>query len=124
MRMWMVDPKLLCRQHLLGEHVEIHMVAGSLMKYAQWESLLGLARVGFIEVHNLDSRHAELVAEMLSRGYKHSSPLDSSGPRLGSVDRSKSLVDLYTRCPDCRSRIYSQHKEWVDDWIKMSNQGS
>ena len=24
MRMWMVDPKWLCRKHLLWEHVEIH----------------------------------------------------------------------------------------------------
>lgn len=24
MRMWMIDPKLLCRKHLLGEHNEIH----------------------------------------------------------------------------------------------------
>jgi len=24
MRMWMVEPKLLCKKHLLGEHNEIH----------------------------------------------------------------------------------------------------
>ena len=24
MRLWMIDPKLLCTQHLLGEHLEIH----------------------------------------------------------------------------------------------------
>jgi hypothetical protein len=30
MRMWMVPPKVMCRKHLLGEHVEIHMLAGSL----------------------------------------------------------------------------------------------
>ena len=24
MRMWMIKPELLCRQHLLGEHSEIH----------------------------------------------------------------------------------------------------
>jgi len=24
MRMWMIDPSLLCRKHLLGEHNEIH----------------------------------------------------------------------------------------------------
>ena len=24
MRMWMVNPKMLCDQHLLGEHFELH----------------------------------------------------------------------------------------------------
>lgn len=28
MRMWMVDPKIMCRKHLLGEHLELHMLAG------------------------------------------------------------------------------------------------
>ncbi len=30
MRMWMVDTKKLCRQHLLAEHSEMHMFAGAL----------------------------------------------------------------------------------------------
>jgi Pyrimidine dimer DNA glycosylase len=30
MRMWLVDPRLMCSQHLLGEHVELHMLVGSL----------------------------------------------------------------------------------------------
>lgn len=25
MRMWMVDPTIMCRQHLLGEHYELHV---------------------------------------------------------------------------------------------------
>ena len=32
MRMWMIDPKLLCRKHLLGEHLEIHMFVGTINK--------------------------------------------------------------------------------------------
>jgi hypothetical protein len=32
MRMWMVWPELMCRKHLLGEHVEIHMLLGALNK--------------------------------------------------------------------------------------------
>jgi len=28
MRMWMLNPKALCRKHLMGEHVEIHMLVG------------------------------------------------------------------------------------------------
>ena len=30
MRMWLVDPKKLCREHLLGEHLEMHMFAYSI----------------------------------------------------------------------------------------------
>lgn len=32
MRMWMVPPELMCRQHLLGEHVELHMFVGAINK--------------------------------------------------------------------------------------------
>ena len=32
MRMWMVPPSKMCRQHLLGEHVEIHMLVGTMRK--------------------------------------------------------------------------------------------
>ena len=32
MRQWMVDPRLLCRKHLLGEHVENHMFIGTLKR--------------------------------------------------------------------------------------------
>jgi hypothetical protein len=30
--MWMVDPRQMCRQHLLGEHNELHMFAGTMRK--------------------------------------------------------------------------------------------
>jgi hypothetical protein len=32
MRQWLVDPKKMCRQHLLGEHCEHHMMLGSIRK--------------------------------------------------------------------------------------------
>ena len=32
MRMWNVDPKLMCNKHLLGEHVEMHMFFGTIQK--------------------------------------------------------------------------------------------
>ena len=32
MRMWMVNPEILCRKHLLGEHVELHMLVGWIIK--------------------------------------------------------------------------------------------
>ena len=32
MRMWMIDPTLLCRKHLLGEHGELHKFIPSFRK--------------------------------------------------------------------------------------------
>ena len=57
----MVDPKILCRRHLLGEHVELHMFVGSINKKI---SLDGYAKNSLVEVHNIKSRHSQLVKEM------------------------------------------------------------
>ena len=54
----MVDPRLMCRKHLLGEHVELHMLVGSLRKGI---SLEGFFENKLIELHNVERRHAQLV---------------------------------------------------------------
>ena len=41
MRMWGVDPKQMCRQHLLGEHVELHMQAGAVLEKMGFTLSLG-----------------------------------------------------------------------------------
>jgi hypothetical protein len=65
----MIDPKLLCRKHLLGEHGEIHKHRHSFVKK---HSIFG--RIGQIEPESMQSRHDELAIEMVNRGYKHNSP--------------------------------------------------
>ena len=101
MRMWMVDPKLLCRKHLLGEHVEVHMLAGSLLK---GRSIEGFLAKGILEPQNVEARHARLATELLRRGYRHASPLESASTNIrGAVDTTKSLQDLRTRCVACRA---------------------
>ena len=62
----MVDPRLLCRKHLLGEHVELHMLAGSLRRGI---SLQGFFENKLIEIHNVARRHEQLVREMKRRGF-------------------------------------------------------
>jgi len=100
MRMWMVDPRRMCSQHLLGEHVELHMLVGTLRRK---RSVAGFVASGLIEVHSVRRRHAELVREMRRRGFRHQSPLPSfTARRLGRVVRRKSLADLLARCRDCR----------------------
>lgn len=105
MRMWMVNPRVMCRQHLLGEHVEHHMFVGSINK--------GLAMTGYIEKNllepmSLSDRHAALVEEMERRGYNHKSPLPPAdidylpfSEKFAKVDIQSAQEDLRSRCPEC-----------------------
>jgi hypothetical protein len=106
MRLWVVNPKILCRQHLLGEHVECHMFLGTITK---GKSIQGYLDQGLVEVHNLAVRHNELAQEITDRGYNHQSPFpaDFHHKELGLVDKGKSLQDLLTRCSRCKERYES-----------------
>jgi hypothetical protein len=101
MRMWMVDPRLLCRQHLLGEHVELHMLAASLRLR---RSVLGFLVGRLIAPAAVGRRHAALSAEMARRGYNHRSPLaQPAWSGGGRVDRKANLRELARRCAGCRA---------------------
>ena len=103
MRMWMVDPKIMCRNHLLGEHAEIHMFVWNIDRK---RSVKGYLDKGLLETHNLYTRHAELAQELRRRGYKHNSELDAKWKRAekaGSIDKKRNLEDLVSRC--AKSRI-------------------
>ena len=75
MRVWDVPPEVLCRQHLLGEHRELHAV---------W-TIITVGKQGYCHhpevlrwhgrLRALYLRHQDLVAEMCRRGYEHHSPL-------------------------------------------------
>lgn len=100
MRMWMVSPDKMCRKHLLGEHVELHMLVGSLNRN---KSIQGFLDKGLLEPQNIQQRHDVLVQEMKNRGYKHNSPLpDFHTDIVGEVSVEKSESDLKERCEVCR----------------------
>lgn len=102
MRMWMTDPTTMCRQHLLGEHVETHMFVGTI---SRGRSLAGFVSGGLVDTAQLAQRHDALAAEMVRRGYRHHSPLhytDTLG--LGQVDPEHSAAELRSRCPACAAR--------------------
>ncbi|MCX8154022.1 MAG: pyrimidine dimer DNA glycosylase/endonuclease V [Candidatus Bathyarchaeota archaeon] len=102
--MWMVDPKIMCRNHLLGEHSEIHMFACTI---EAGRSIKGYIEKGLLEIHNLYNRHEALAHELRSRGYQHNSKLAEKWKMAkvaGVIDREKSLRDLIERCPGCRAR--------------------
>ena len=76
MRIWDLPPSELCRQHLLGEHRELHGL---------WQ-ILTLGKTGYSrhpetlrwvgKLHALYLRHEAVVEEMARRGYQHATPLD------------------------------------------------
>lgn len=106
MRQWLVNPKLLCRKHLLGEHVESHMFVGTILKK---KSLDGYFRNRLLEVHNLKRRHQELVQEMTARGYNHKSKLPYFRSwKEGYVDRKGNIKELTRRCKECGVRIQKE----------------
>ena len=101
--MWMVDPSEMCRQHLLGEHVECHMFRGSLLK---GRSLQGFLETGLLDSRQLTRRHRDLVAEMTRRGYRHASPLPEDFDPMGAVsdvDPTAAAQELASRCDACRA---------------------
>lgn len=106
MRMWMINPRLLCKTHLLGEHFEIHKHRHNFVK---GHSIDG--RRGQIEPEKMRIRHDELAEEMTARGMSHKSPYEQ--PDLSKynlqgfvVDKEESLQELQKRCPKCKELIY------------------
>ena len=76
MRIWDISPDRFCRQHLLGGHRELHAVWVILTQgkkgyanHPETRRWRGKERALFL-------RHAQLVAEMEKRGYRHLTPLD------------------------------------------------
>ena len=102
MRMWMVDPALMCRQHLLGEHRELHALVGLIRTGC---SLAGYAEKELVETSSIQTRHEALVREMLGRGYNHWTPMEYVDTlNLGKVSREASQFALLRRCVECRKR--------------------
>ena len=103
----MVGPRGMCRKHLLGEHAEIHMIVGSLIKKKQLD---GFVDNNCLEMKAIGPRHNSLSQEMIKRGYNHKSSLpewirfEVSEKVLNSkVDKVAALKDLHKRCSACKS---------------------
>jgi hypothetical protein len=86
-RIWDLPPKILCRQHLLGEHRELHAIWAVITKkkigYSRHpETLRWIGKL-----HALYNRHELLVKEMMLRGYNHHSPLDKRAVKGASIQK-------------------------------------
>jgi hypothetical protein len=93
-RIWDVPPEMLCRNHLLGEHGELHGV---------WSTLTQARQSGYCshpevrrwegKLKALYHKHEEIVEEMRRRGYNHQSPLN---PEFATgAERQDTFVDSY-----------------------------
>ena len=75
MRIWDLPPEVLCRNHLLGEHRELHAIWSVLTNnkkgYSRHPEIIRWRG----RLKALYLRHQILVIEMGNRGYKHNSPL-------------------------------------------------
>jgi len=101
----MVDTPTMCRRHLLGEHVELHMLVGCILKGKCIDGYFSL-----VEVHNIRRRHTEISREMKRRGYNHKSSLpDFRSFKFGEVDTVDSLYDLHGRCQECEELYWRCH---------------
>lgn len=115
MTQWPIDPRFLCRKHLLGEHVEHHMMVGSL-RAGRIEAFLGHVKRGQIAPRTIYARHQALSLELCARKYNHRSRIDYREvsqlikilPRWAwwhhkPLSESR-LLDLLNRCPECKAR--------------------
>jgi hypothetical protein len=116
MRMWMVDVRVLCRQHLLAEHLELHMFLGSINKEVHLD---GYFNNDLFEPGSMHIRHDDLVMEMRKRGYNHKTPLDMFDVTYFTpteinhkINRKNSLQILLSRCLECK-----------DNYIDLINKG-
>lgn len=121
-RQFNIDPRLLCKQHLLGEHSEMHEGVGLIESentdpdtvQAQLE---GQARAGNIDTTWFVPRHEALAAELKKRGGNHQSPLeydDELAIGVGAVCPDESAGSLM-KCPSCRERIQAFYFRIDDD---------
>jgi hypothetical protein len=87
MRIWDIPPKRLCRNHLLGEHRELHAIWSVLVNgkkgYARHPETLRWRG----KLKALYRRHDALVDEMAVRGYRHHTPLLKRWARGIAVQR-------------------------------------
>ncbi len=88
MRIWDLPPKILCRNHLLGEHRELHAVWVVLTENKKGYSHHPETLRWKGHLKALFLRHQKLVEEMSRRGYRHRSLLDKSLAKGSGIQKT------------------------------------
>ena len=106
--MWMTPVKIMCDKHLLGEHVELHMIVGSINKN---KKLDGYIKNNLISPTNIIKRHNDIACEMIERKFNHKSNLPIfnldeyvDSVKYAQINEESSLNELVTRCNRCREK--------------------
>jgi len=76
MRVWDISPDKLCKNHLLGEHREIHAIWSILINNKKGYSSHPETLRWKGKLKALYNRHEKIVQEMQNRGYVHKTPLN------------------------------------------------
>ncbi len=92
MRIWDLPPRILCRNHLLGEHRELHAIWTVLTQNKKGYSLHPETLRWKGRLKALFLRHEKLVREMNHRGYQHQSPLNKNLAKGSGVQ--KKYIDI------------------------------
>jgi len=111
MRVWDLDPRLLCGRHLLAEHGEIHAVWSVVTENRKGYSNHPETKRWRGRLKALYLRHEKTAKEMEKRGFRHRSPLDE-GLATGNAIQDE-LLDpieaqerlLSEKDPECAERI-------------------
>jgi len=102
MRIWDIPVEKLCRNHLLGEHRELHamwvVITQNKKGYSKHpETIRWIGKLNALYL-----RHDKQVIEMENRGYNHQSPLDIK------TATGKSKQDKYLDSPTKQIQILKQ----------------
>jgi len=100
MRIWDIPPEKLCRNHLLGEHRELHALWSIILNNKKGYSKHPETLRWKGKLKALYIRHEAQVKEMKKRGYKHKSPLDKNlatgksvqDELIDSIEKQKKLI--------------------------------
>ena len=107
----MVNPELMCDQHLLGEHVELHMLVKNI---SIGRSIKGYLN-GLVDPNLVAERHEQLVKEINRRGMRHNSSLENPTTAflnysVQTISEMVNLKELASRCERCSLLINNELK--------------
>ncbi len=108
MRIWDINPEKLCRNHLLGEHRELHAIWSILTKSKRGYSKHPETLRWKGKLKALYIRHEKLSREIKKRGYTHKSSLDKKLASGSGVQKeflqscSKQKLILKRKGCDCK----------------------
>ncbi len=109
MRIWDLPPSILCRQHLLGEHRELHAIWNIITKNKKGYSKHPETKRWVDKQKSLFNRHEKLVDEMMSRGYNHKSNLNkiyaTGSPRQNKLINTRDEQRQILKSKNCKCKI-------------------